>query len=671
MGVTLLLILAGVAVLAVVTVDQMATILATGRTSGSLVPRLTALVWRGALATHRRWPSHRRLSIVGIALLVAAPALWATGLWLGWTLIVASDAEAAVEAESGASASLLARIYFAGFNLFTLGLGDVRPGSDGWRLVAVLASFMGLATITLGVSYLVPVVSAATERRHLARSLRQLGRTPQELLTHEDLFVDELMASRSTMAKVTEQHLTHPVLRYYHAVEDSLSLAVRTVAVWEALEALERRRHDRGADPDPRVPLLLRTVAELGRAMAERDGLPDDELRRVLLAADGHPDPHDPPSRRTRLAGGPRRAAWRLTRRSRVEDAVTGPPSNASPPAAWDVRVGCPKRMVYGPCGGVRDDLTCEVAPVPCPFTADRRPVPWPAALGHPPPPTAPLLDRVAAGPVIVTDLPSRPFDRALLVETTEVLAPSCDALLVGEHQHRPDLPPTLMAAVVAGAGGRPIVTLSCRDRNRVVLEQELGGLATGDVEAVLCVTGDGRAPGIRPEVTQVFDLDGTRLAALAAAEGLTAVVPESPGAPPRGLRPARLAQKQAAGARLAVLNHVGSVGAVRDFAAAAGAAGATLPLLAAVAVYTDRRSADVLTRFPGLHLDPQAVARVLGADDPLAAGIDAAVDEALALLAVDGVAGVNISGLGSAEGELAAARVKATVGRELRDRLG
>ncbi|WCO68215.1 methylenetetrahydrofolate reductase C-terminal domain-containing protein [Iamia majanohamensis] len=335
-------------------------------------------------------------------------------------------------------------------------------------------------------------------------------------------------------------------------------------------------------------------------------------------------------------------------------------------------RPGCPKRMVYGPCGGVRDDLTCEVAPHPCPFTADAAPLPWPTALGPPPAPTpaSGLLARATSGPVVVTDLPSRPFDRALLVETTEVLAESCDAVLVGEHQHRPDLPPTLMAAVVAGAGGRPIVTLSCRDRNRVVLEQELGGLATSDVEAVLCVTGDARAPGIRPEVTQVFDLDGTRLAGLAAAAGLTPVVPESPDAPPRAIRPARLREKQAAGARIAVLNHVGSVEGVRAFAAAARDAGVTLPLVAAVAVYTDARSADVLARFPGLHLDPDAVAAVLGADDPLTAGVEAAVDEAVALLEVDGVAGVNISGLGSAEGELAAARVKATVGRELRDRL-
>lgn len=332
-----------------------------------------------------------------------------------------------------------------------------------------------------------------------------------------------------------------------------------------------------------------------------------------------------------------------------------------------EIRPGCPKRMVYGPCGGVRDDHSCEMAPIPCPFTDDPEPLAWPAVLRRGSVGPSPLID---GSPMVVTDLPLRPFDRDLLAESTAIVADSCDALLIGEHQQRPDFPPTQMAALVAEAGGRPIITLSCRDRNRVVLEQEIEALVDSEAAAVLCVTGDGRAPGVRPEVTQVFDLDGTRLAGLAAAAGLTVAVPESPAAPPRHLRAARLLQKQHAGGRLAILNHVGTTGEVRAFAAEARALGVTMPLLASVAVYTDAHSADVLLRFPGLHLDPAHVDRVLGAEDRVAAGIDAAIDEAVALLAIDGIDGVNISGLASSEGELASASVKAAVGRGIRDRL-
>jgi hypothetical protein len=105
----------------------------------------------------------------------------------------------------------------------------------------------------------------------------------------------------------------------------------------------------------------------------------------------------------------------------------------------------------------------------------------------------------------------------------------------------------------------------------------------------------------------------------------------------------------------------------VAQFVAAARDAGATLPFVAAVAVYTDERSARLLQRFPGLGLDPAAIEAVLGSPDPLGAGIAAAVAEAEALLAVPGVAGVNLSGLASARGERVAAEVKAAVAAEIR----
>jgi methylenetetrahydrofolate reductase (NADPH) len=331
-------------------------------------------------------------------------------------------------------------------------------------------------------------------------------------------------------------------------------------------------------------------------------------------------------------------------------------------------RPGCPKRMVFGPCGGVRDDGGCELADHPCVFLAPPLPR-WSAPVSAAPSPRpGGLLARAGSRPVVLTDLTVRPFDAASVRAVTELLAPVSDGLLIGEHQNRPDLPPALMAQEVLAAGGRPWTTLTCRDRNRLVLEQELEGLAAVGVDGVLCVTGDGRGPGVRPDVSSVFDLDGTRLAALATATGLSAAVPESPDAPPLPLRPARVADKQRAGAQLCVLNHVSSPARLAAFTGAARAAGATLPFVAAVALYTDERSARVLQRFPGLHLDDEAVERVLSAPDPVLAGIEAAVAEARVLLAVPGVVGVNLSGLASAHGEETAATVKAEVAARIRE---
>ena len=273
-----------------------------------------------------------------------------------------------------------------------------------------------------------------------------------------------------------------------------------------------------------------------------------------------------------------------------------------------------------------------------------------------------------AAVPLVLTDLSVPAADAGALARTARRLAPACDALLVGDHQDRPDFPPSMLARMIADAGGRPWVTLACRDRNRVVLETELRGLRHDGLATVLCVTGDGRAFDVRPDVTQVFDLEGTRLAGLAAGLGLPVAVAETPTAPPVRLRPERLVRKQQAGAAVAVLNHVRSAADVATFLAAARELGLTIPVVASVAVYTDERSAAVLTALPGLEIEPTTVAAVLSAPDPVAAGIDVAVLEAEALLAVPGVVGVNLSGLASSRGTAYAADVQAEVGLRVRE---
>ena len=151
----------------------------------------------------------------------------------------------------------------------------------------------------------------------------------------------------------------------------------------------------------------------------------------------------------------------------------------------------CPKHMVMGPCGGVRADGRCEVVPDPCVFPA---PAEWAE-----PVPAVPLR----AVPLILTDFSSEPYSVRMLRTVARTLAPSCDAVLVGEHQDRPDFPPTLLASMLREAGARPWMTLACRDRNRIVLEEELSGLRHLGVDAVLCVTGDARAYDVRPDVTQ------------------------------------------------------------------------------------------------------------------------------------------------------------------------
>jgi hypothetical protein len=57
------------------------------------------------------------------------------------------------------------------FTLFTLGVGDYRPNGAFWQMLTALCAADGLLTITLSVTYFVPLVSAATRKRQIAASI--------------------------------------------------------------------------------------------------------------------------------------------------------------------------------------------------------------------------------------------------------------------------------------------------------------------------------------------------------------------------------------------------------------------------------------------------------------------------------------------------------------------
>lgn len=323
-----------------------------------------------------------------------------------------------------------------------------------------------------------------------------------------------------------------------------------------------------------------------------------------------------------------------------------------------DTAIACPKHMEYGPCGGVELDGTCEVADFRCVFL-ELPTVRWhgvesaePAGRADPVP-SAPvsagavaMRERLATRQIVVADFPARALDAASIAECGGILAGSVDAVLAGDAgTARVQFPPAYRAALIHATGLDVWTGFNCRDRNRVAMEGELAALAHAGVAGVHCVTGDHTRTGSRPDATPVFDLDSTEAASLARANGHLVSVAEAPATPPVERRPARLLEKQRAGAEVCFVNHAGGAAPVAAFIAAARDLGVTMAFIPCIPVVVDRESAALLRTFTTLVLPPGYLDRILDAADPFAEGIAAAIDLGREFLAIDGVRGVNLSG--------------------------
>src|SRR5690606_23847206 len=142
---------------------------------GLVTGRLGALINRIFFLLHRR-SRHVPMSVSGIVALNATIAFWVLTLWLGWWLLYVSDEKSVFETSTNRPASAVEKICFTGYTIFTLGIGDFRPGRDVvWQIATPLMSLTGLFLVTLSITYIIPVVQAVVHKRQLAVYLYYMG----------------------------------------------------------------------------------------------------------------------------------------------------------------------------------------------------------------------------------------------------------------------------------------------------------------------------------------------------------------------------------------------------------------------------------------------------------------------------------------------------------------
>ncbi len=321
----LLLVVLGAALLVLVAFDVLATTLTIGVSAGPCTRRVLGLAWRALLRLHRRDSEDRLLATAGVALLVSTVLIWVALTWAGWSLIFLGGGETVVSAADRSPAGVADTVYYVGFTLFTLGVGDFVAVGSVWRLVTALAGFSGLVLVTLAITYLLAVVSAVVSRRSLAVRIHALGGTPAEIVTGGWLqgrfgaaYVQHLVALTAAVATAAEQHLAYPVLHYFHSSRPVSSAPVALARLDDALLLLAAVAEP--ARPEPGALQPLRRAVD--RYVTATAVVPAGRRRPTPLPPDVAPltmagIPLDPPERVDQLVTDA------SDRRRRLHDMVT------------------------------------------------------------------------------------------------------------------------------------------------------------------------------------------------------------------------------------------------------------------------------------------------------------------------------------------------------------
>ncbi|WP_027135340.1 potassium channel family protein [Geminicoccus roseus] len=252
--------LAGLALLAAALADIFLTVLQSRGAGGFISRNLNAGLWRLACRCARTLPGGQArafLSYVGPGLLVATVLGWMVLLTAGFALICWPALGTNIQASQGPTPTdFWAALYFSGFNLTTLGVGDFTPKTSFYRLLTVVEAGIGFSVLTLTLTYVMSLYSALLQRDSTALLIHQMsGRTgnPAMLLAHLGpggafgSARSEVLSVTTQLLSILEAHHAYPALHYFRRREPLFAmarvglLALDTASL--ARTALDHERH--------------------------------------------------------------------------------------------------------------------------------------------------------------------------------------------------------------------------------------------------------------------------------------------------------------------------------------------------------------------------------------------------------------------------------------------
>ncbi len=250
-----------------------------------------------------------------------------------------------------------------------------------------------------------------------------------------------------------------------------------------------------------------------------------------------------------------------------------------------------------------------------------------------------------------------RESDAAAITDQAGVLARCVDAIQVPDSPSaRVQVTPSAACGILIRQGIEPVARLTCRDRNRIALENELMSLGAMGTKSVLLMRGDELPADHRPKVKQVFELGGKELIETARAladDPNVSCVPEfhigtvaTVFRPKAGWRPHSLLAKVDAGARFIQTQLCFNMNSLRRYMSHLVEAQLTwrCSVIVGLATLPDAMSARWLSEnLMGSVIPKKLVRRLEQARDPEQEGVAICAELLQQLREVPGVSGAHL----------------------------
>jgi hypothetical protein len=233
----------GIVLLLITAIDLIKTALSV-KGAGFLSKKLAKGIWSVLLFVSRKTGSRKVLELGGAIILVSIIFNWIAFIWFSSSLLFISDPDSLMNVETNTAPANVGKVFFTGYTLSALGLGDMEPTTPFWDILTAILSFAGIILISIAITYLIPVVTGEIEKRRLSVFITTLGSSVNEIMTNywdgkDYKALEQPFFSLTSMIILhTQNHKAYSVLHFFHTSDKNEAFVLNLTNLDEVLSII-------------------------------------------------------------------------------------------------------------------------------------------------------------------------------------------------------------------------------------------------------------------------------------------------------------------------------------------------------------------------------------------------------------------------------------------------